>query len=162
MSITTLLAPLDPNLVDRLHAINEAHATELSSMTRQAFGELIANAFFAATIDEGDGLLIVCDQTTAYDSPNFLWFKARYPAFAYVDRIAISPTRRGEGLARQLYEAVLEAARKAGHEQVVCEVNFDPPNPASDAFHARLGFEEVGRAHLADRGKGVRYLRLAL
>ena len=36
--------------------------------------------------------------------------------------------------------------------------NTDPPNPGSDAFHARLGFHEVGRAFLADRGKSVRYL----
>jgi predicted GNAT superfamily acetyltransferase len=162
MTITPLKAPLDPGLIDRLHALNEAHATELSSMTRPDFEALIANAFFAATVDDGDGLLIVCDQSTAYDSPNFLWFKTRYPAFAYVDRVAVSPTRRGEGLARQLYAAAFEAARKAGHSQVVCEVNFDPPNPASDAFHHKLAFEEVGRAHLADRGKGVRYLRLAI
>lgn len=162
MAITPLTAPFDPVLIDRLHALNQAHATELSSMTRPDFEALIANAFFAAAVDDGDGLLIVCDQTTAYDSPNFLWFKTRYPAFSYVDRIAVSPARRGEGLARQLYEAVFAAAHKAGHSQVVCEVNFDPPNPGSDAFHAKLGFEEVGRAHLADRGKGVRYLRLSL
>jgi predicted GNAT superfamily acetyltransferase len=30
----------------------------------------------------------------------------------------------------------------------MCEVNATPPNPASDAFHARLGFEEIGAAHL--------------
>ncbi|CAL4866573.1 hypothetical protein MMA231_00816 [Asticcacaulis sp. MM231] len=162
MTIHRLTAPLAPALIDRLHALNEAHATELSSMTRPDFEALIASAFFAAAVDDGDGLLIVCDQTTAYDSPNFLWFKARYPAFAYVDRVAVRPLRRGEGLARRLYEAVFAVAREAGHSQVVCEVNFDPPNPASDAFHASLGFEEVGRAHLADRGKGVRYLRLSL
>lgn len=162
MTIDRLTAPLAPALIDRLHALNEAHATELSSMTRAAFEDLICHAFFAAAVDDGDGLLIVCDQTTPYGSPNFLWFKAHYTTFAYVDRVAVSASRRGEGLARQLYEAVFAAARKAGHSQVVCEVNFDPPNPASDAFHDKLGFEEVGRAHLADRGKGVRYLRLAL
>jgi predicted GNAT superfamily acetyltransferase len=162
MTIHRLTAPLAPALIDRLHRLNEAHALELSSMTRPDFEALIASAFFAATLGDGDGLLIVCDQTTPYSSPNFLWFKARYPAFAYVDRVAVSPTRRGKGLARRLYEAVFAAAREAGHSQVVCEVNFDPPNPASDAFHASLGFEEVGRAHLADRGKGVRYLRLSL
>jgi predicted GNAT superfamily acetyltransferase len=28
---------------------------------------------------------------------------------------------------------------------VTCEVNLDPPNPRSLAFHERLGFREVGR-----------------
>ena len=48
--------------------------------------------------------------------------------------------------------------RAAGHARVVCEVNSDPPNPASDAFHAALGFAEVGQAVLATQGKVVRYL----
>ena len=34
-----------------------------------------------------------------------------------------------------------------------------PPNPASDAFHERLGFVEVGQARLRN-GKFVRYLEL--
>jgi predicted GNAT superfamily acetyltransferase len=41
-------------------------------------------------------------------------------------------------------------------------VNTEPPNPASDAFHARLGFVEVGRAVLPGGAKAVRYLRRAL
>ena len=41
-----------------------------------------------------------------------------------------------------------------------CEVNIDPPNPVSDAFHAFFGFVEVGWAFLPDRGKSVRYLEL--
>jgi predicted GNAT superfamily acetyltransferase len=45
---------------------------------------------------------------------------------------------------------------------VCCEVNSDPPNPLSDAFHAALGFREVGRAFLPDRGKSVRYLELGV
>lgn len=41
---------------------------------------------------------------------------------------------------------------------VCCEVNSDPPNPASDAFHARLGFAEVGAAAIHGGAKSVRYL----
>lgn len=160
MSLTRLTTPLPALLLDALHRLNEDHATELSSLSRQGLERLIGTAFFAATIDDGEGLVIVCDQDTPYDSPNFLWFKARYPRFVYVDRVAVSATRRGEGLARQLYEAVFAVAHAAGHDNVVCEVNYDPPNPASDAFHEKLGFSEVGRAHLADRGKGVRYLHV--
>jgi hypothetical protein len=52
---------------------------------------------------------------------------------------------------------VFAEARAAGHERVVCEINFDPPNPGSDAFHAKLGFSEIGRATLANC-KSLRYL----
>ena len=40
---------------------------------------------------------------------------------------------------------------------VTCEVNAEPPNPASDAFHAALGFAEVGDAVIHGGKKAVRY-----
>jgi predicted GNAT superfamily acetyltransferase len=56
----------------------------------------------------------------------------------------------------------MQAARAAGYAHVCCEVNIDPPNPGSDAFHANMGFEEIGRAFLPERGKTVRYLMRTL
>ena len=47
-------------------------------------------------------------------------------------------------------------------DTVVCEVNREPPNPASDAFHAALGFSEVGLAAIHGGSKTVRYLARAL
>jgi uncharacterized protein len=38
----------------------------------------------------------------------------------------------------------------------------DPPNLASDRFHAAFGFADVGGALLAERGKTVRYLALSI
>jgi predicted GNAT superfamily acetyltransferase len=60
------------------------------------------------------------------------------------------------------YADLFAAARAAGHPRVACEVNYEPPNPQSDHFHAALGFQEVGRASHPDRGKSVRYLLLDL
>jgi predicted GNAT superfamily acetyltransferase len=37
-----------------------------------------------------------------------------------------------------------------------------PPNPASDAFHAALGFVEVGTASVHDGSRTVRYLSQTL
>jgi len=53
---------------------------------------------------------------------------------------------------------LFEHAKAAGHDRVVCEVNLDPPNPVSDAFHASLDFSEVGRAVIHNGEKTVRYL----
>ena len=47
--------------------------------------------------------------------------------------------------------------RAAGHDIVACEVNLDPPNPGSLAFHAALGFEDVGTASIYGGKRTVRY-----
>ncbi|KAF0099282.1 MAG: N-acetyltransferase GCN5 [Rhodospirillaceae bacterium] len=98
------------------------------------------------------------DQDADYDSPNYLWFRERHRRFVYVDRIVVAPAMRKRGLASRLYEDLLRVAKDAGHDRVVCEVNSDPPNPASDAFHAAFGFVEVGHASIHGGAKTVRYL----
>jgi predicted GNAT superfamily acetyltransferase len=72
--------------------------------------------------------------------------------------VAASGRGRGRGLARRLYLDLFERATRGGHICVVCEVNSEPPNPASDAFHAALGFAEVGSASIHNGSKTVRYL----
>ena len=145
-----------------LLALNNAHAVELSELTAAGLARLFAAAFRVRMAEEGAALLVAFDQDAEYDSPNFLWFRGRYPRFVYVDRVVVAAMARGRGLARALYADLFAAARAVGHAYIVCEVNSDPPNPASDAFHAALGFVEVGRARLPDRGKAVRYLECAL
>lgn len=103
--------------------------------------------------DRLDGFLLGFGPGSAYDSPNYRWFDARLDRFAYVDRVIVAPPAQGQGLARRLYDAF--AAQAPG--PLVCEVNSQPPNPGSDAFHARLGFVEMGQARLGP-GKSVRYL----
>jgi predicted GNAT superfamily acetyltransferase len=86
------------------------------------------------------------------------WGCARYPRFVYVDRIVVAASARGRGYARRLYDDLFEHAVRLGHDHVVCEVNQKPPNPASDAFHAALGFVEVGTASTHDGSRIVRHL----
>jgi hypothetical protein len=142
-------------------ALNAANEKETSPLTQARFDHTLSQSLVSWAVGERDGFLIVFDQGCAYDSANFLWFKARYPSFAYVDRIVVAPEARGRGVARQLYERLFREVQEARFDQVVCEVNFEPPNPASEALHRRLGFSEVGRAML-ENGKGVRYLRRLL
>jgi hypothetical protein len=53
---------------------------------------------------------------------------------------------RRQGRGSDLAEADLfAAAEAAGHDRVVCEVNSDPPNPASAAFHARTALPPGAR-----------------
>lgn len=155
ISLTEL--PLAP-----LFALNNAHARELSELTAAEFQRFAAIALFAKGFADPPGFLMAFDQDAAITGPNFLWFKARMPRFIYVDRVVIDPKGRGQGLARKLYETLIAEARRARHALITCEINSDPPNPASDAFHTSLGFKPVGSAHLADRGKTVRYMQLEI
>jgi predicted GNAT superfamily acetyltransferase len=142
----------------RVLALNNEHASELSWLAAGRLVELVGRAFLARRIGAVDAFLLAFDQDADYDSPNFLWFRSRYPRFVYVDRIVVAPSARGHGHARRLYDDLFQHALRAGHERVVCEVNREPPNPASDAFHAALGFSEVGAAIIHDGSKTVRYL----
>jgi predicted GNAT superfamily acetyltransferase len=141
-----------------LLALNNAHARELSWLEPERLEWLVGQAFLARRIGEPDAFLLAFDQDAPYDSPNFIWFRARYPRFVYVDRIVVASTARGRGCARRLYGDLFARAVRAGHDRVVCEVNSAPPNPASDAFHAALGFVGVGTASVYDGSRTVSYL----
>ena len=148
--------------LDTILALNNAHAVETGPLERGELDRMLKRAFhFAIERDGNDGLLISFDQDADYASPNFLWFKARYPRFVYVDRIIVAAHARGRGLARVFYQELFDRALAAGHERVVCEVNLDPPNPGSLAFHDALGFVSVGEAVL-ENGKTVRYLEKSI
>jgi hypothetical protein len=138
-------------------ALNNLHAEELSWLEPKRLKHLIGQAFYARRIGQLDAFILAFDETADYDSPNYLWFRERYPRFVYVDRIAVATHARGRGLARRIYTDLFETAWQAGHALVTCEVNLEPPNPASDAFHAALGFSEAGQAAIGGAGKTVRY-----
>jgi predicted GNAT superfamily acetyltransferase len=122
-----------------LRELNNIHAAETSYLADAAF-------------------LIALDQDAPYDNANFNWFRARLSRFVYVDRIVVAAGHQGQGLARRLYLALFDRARAADQPAIVCEVNLEPPNPGSDAFHERMGFRDVGQATLTT-GKTVRYLQ---
>ena len=145
-----------------LLALNNAHARELSWLEPARLEYLVGEALLARRIGELDAFLLAFDQNARYDSPNFLWFRARYPRFAYVDRIVVAASARGRGCARRLYDDLFEHAVRMGHDRIVCEVNQNPPNPVSDAFHAASGFVEVGTANIYDGSRTDRYLLRSL
>jgi uncharacterized protein len=149
--------PPEDGLPPSLLALNNAFAQELSYLSPEKAAHLVRQAAMACHVGEADALLLAFDQDAAYENPNFEWFRDRYKRFIYIDRVVVAPAMRGRGLARALYKALFDRAASLQHAQVVCEINLDPPNPASDAFHASLGFEQVGWAILPRAGKTVRY-----
>ncbi len=138
--------------------LNSAVRHWTSAMDMARLRALLGWAAAAPAVIRGErleGYLLGFAPDSAYDSPNYRWFSARLQRFAYVDRVIVAPSAQGQGVARALYTEF--ATRLPG--PLVCEVNSDPPNPGSDAFHERLGFVEIGCARLGP-GKAVRYLAL--
>jgi predicted GNAT superfamily acetyltransferase len=147
--------PLTEADVPRLLELNHAAVPAVNDIDAEEMGTLIGAAAVAAGVvrgghpDAGDqelvGFVLALAPGADYASENYRWFSERGDGFLYVDRIVVGEGHRGEGLGPLLYDAVFAEARARGAAEVDCEVNVEPPNPGSLAFHARLGFEEVGR-----------------
>lgn len=80
----------------------------------------------------------------------YAWFSARHRDFLYVDQIAVARSAWRAGVGAALYTDLERDARARGAAVLTCEVNLEPPNPRSLAFHAALGFREVGRLRVSD------------
>lgn len=155
MTDSPAILPVGAELLVSALDLNNAHAEELSLLDLPRLRQLVDWAWFAGAVGRLDAFILVYDQASPYDGVNYGWFRERFPRFAYVDRVVVAPQARGRGLARLLYGAVFERARAEGIPLVTCEVNLEPPNPASDAFHAAMGFVPVGSAGVG--AKTVRY-----
>ena len=120
--------------IERLLALNNAHATELSWLDQTRLATLIERAFFVRALGEDEAFLLAFDQDADYDSPNFLWFRARHERFVYVDRIVVAAAARvaapggwviassnlGSVSPRQFQGALVDGLRKAGcHARVL-------------------------------------------
>jgi predicted GNAT superfamily acetyltransferase len=143
--------------------LNNVNAVETSLLDEAGMAALLDTASYARGIGRGaTAFLIALDHDAPYDNPNFSWFKERRRSFVYIDRVIVAQASRGHGIARKLYEDLFAAAKQAGHERVVCEVNIHPPNPASEAFHLTMGFTGVGDATIHGGKKTVRYFEKIL
>jgi hypothetical protein len=83
-----------------------------------------------------------------YDSVNYRWFTSRFKRFLYLDRMVVAAPFRRAGVGRAFHAAAEQHAAVSSLAWIVGEIDLDPPNPESLAYHERLGFVEVGRQTL--------------
>ncbi len=141
--------------LDRVLEINQANVPEVGSATLEHLTHLVQESSIALVteIDEGRdageiaGFCIVFGLGASYDSVNYRWFMEHHPTSMYLDRVAFAEPFLGRGLGSQMYatldQRIGERYPNAGGLSL--EVNVDPPNERSLAFHHKLGFTEVGR-----------------
>lgn len=128
-------------------AWNQTHVELLAPLDADLLARLSAAADTAAVIthDGRDvGFVITFAAGAGIDGVNYRWFSERHPAFLYLDRIVIDTSARRTGVASRAYAEIEARAAELG--PVLClEVNLDPPNEPSLAFHRARGFVEVGQ-----------------
>jgi predicted GNAT superfamily acetyltransferase len=145
-----ILREYHPDDLPAIHAINEANVPAVATETVDDLGQ-IADESMIALVAEADGevagFCLVLAPGADYDSVNYLWFAERFEDFVYLDRVAISSGFQRRGLGRLMYAEVerLAAERRPGATEFTLEVNLRPRNDQSLAFHAQLGFVEVGQ-----------------
>ena len=130
-----------------LQPLNDAAAPAVPVTAAADLARLVGLTALALGVERDGhlvGFVLAVPPGAAYDSENYRYFESRDVDHLYVDRIVIAEAERGRGLGAVLYDVVVEAAREQGRTEVTCEVNLDPPNPGSMAFHRRLGFRELG------------------
>jgi len=129
--------------------LNNAAVPDLNELTPGKAQWLVDHCVVPAmaTLDgRVAGLVVVLSETCGFDSDYFRWFSERYQNFLYIDRVVVADWARGQGIARQLYEAIETAAREKGLA-LVADVYCEPPNTASLNLHYRMGFQEIGKQH---------------
>ncbi len=148
----TLRALTEADVPDVL-ALNARNVELLAPMDEVRLHELhaLADRFEVVDVDGAfAGFVMTFTPGTAYDSELYGWFAGRYGEdFYYLDRIVLHEDFRRRGLGGFVYDEMEAAARKYG--RMVLEVNLEPPNEPSLAFHAGRGYREVGRYDAGDK-----------
>lgn len=153
-----VLRPIAHHDVPDVLRLNELNVELLAPMDHHRLEQLIAWALRADVIEVDGvaaGFVITFGPGTSYDSLNYQWFSDLYGGdFHYLDRIVLDDRFRRHGLGTAVYDQLEREAASVG--RLALEVNVEPPNPASLAFHAGRGYVEVGR--LGQPGKTVALL----
>jgi predicted GNAT superfamily acetyltransferase len=146
------LRPIRAADLDALGTLNDAAVPAVNALGSAGLAEhvprcdvgLVATGGTGGTGPTHLGFVLALAPGADYDSENYRWFSAHRPGSLYVDRVVVAPHAHRRGIGRALYDAVVRRAGELGLSAVTCEVNLEPANPESLAFHGRLGFTQVG------------------
>ncbi len=142
----------------RIVELNEAEVQQTSPMSLSRLNELaLMSSYHKVALADGRiaAFLLAMRENAPYPNENHAWFAARFPKFLYVDRIVVGSEFAGLRIGSLLYTALFSFARSQGISAVTCEYNVQPPNQASQRFHDKFGFKELGTQWVANGTKKV-------
>ena len=140
-----------------LLALNNGAAPHVNALDETQFSWLAGHAVYFRVLEDAGGIagFVLCVPSGIdYWSENYHWFSQRYADFLYLDRVVVAERSRRGGVGRALYDD-LHALHAADWLRITLEVNLRPPNPASVAFHEKLGYRVVGQREYDDGKKTV-------
>jgi predicted GNAT superfamily acetyltransferase len=141
--MTTRLRPITASDHEAVVALNDRHVELTAPMDRARLDELAAAAEHADVIEvdgEFAGFVITFGPGAAYDGTHYGWFAERYDDYCYLDRIVIHEDFQRRGLGTFAYD---ELEGSCARPVFALEVNIDPPNEPSLAFHEARGYRPV-------------------
>jgi predicted GNAT superfamily acetyltransferase len=155
---------VSPHELDSVLALNNAAGSTILPLDAAGLHTLYEQSsyFRLAEVDgHAAGFLSAMREDADYESPNYRWFRERYPEFAYIDRIVIAKPYRGLGLGRVFYADVTSYA-ETRVPLLACEVFLEPRDDVSVLFHGTWGFQEVGQQTMPSNGRRVSLLAKTL
>ncbi len=135
-----------------LLALNADSVLELSALDEPRLRYILALAHRSLLVErDGETLAfaIAIAPGADYDSANYARLGELFERFLYLDRIAVAQSARRQGLGGMLYDAIEEDARAFG--RMVLDVNVEPPNEPSLAFHAARGYQPLEQLEHAEK-----------
>ena len=139
-------------------ALNDGEVQHTSPMDVSRLRFLVALSSYCKVVTVENrvvAFLIALRERAPYENDNYRWFSERFTTFIYVDRIVVDAAFSGRGVGKKLYGDLFEFAWSQRVAMVTCEYNIEPPNPASQIFHDKFGFTELGTHWVANGTKRV-------
>lgn len=130
----------------RVLELNLASERDLSPLDHERLAWIVSMAHQCVVVEHDSEVVafaLALAPGEEYDSRNYRWFNGRLERFLYLDRVVVAAGARRHGVATRIYQELEPLASAFG--QMVCDVNLEPPNEASLAFHAARGYAEIGR-----------------
>lgn len=156
--IEETLRPIEPEDHAFVLDLNARNVDVLAPMDDARLAQLLEWADRAEIVNHDGrpvGFVLTFPPGTDYDSDNYRWFTEQFgDDFYYLDRIVLDDGFRRAGIGRAVYDELERSA--AAYSRMTLEVNVEPRNDASLAFHHGRGYAEVGR--LGEDGKVVTLL----
>lgn len=148
---TTTIRPAEDHDVDAMILANNAEIPAVSMLDREVATHLMELADLAL-VAEVEGVfagfvLALPAGIPDFQATNYRWFEDNLDDYLYVERIVVAQGSQGRGVGRTFYDHLIEDSDRS---HLVSEVNTNPRNDASLAFHDRYDFQPIGELTYGD------------
>jgi uncharacterized protein len=141
----------DCDLILAINRDSSPHVASLDLEELQRLVELADVSWVASRETQVVGYVLAMSNASRYDGEEFKYFLAKLDKpFLYVDQIAIAAHARRANVASRIYRVLTRWGRQRNIGRLCCEVNIQPPNPASLRFHEEAGFVRFGELETVD------------